>query len=178
MRYQQCEKDYELLEKMVELNRKDLDAHLKECPVCAGSIEKAYRLYKNKKKEPIFDSFPPYDPTKNLNEFLDAWIVSLVSKRDRLHHYATEINSKMNKKNMKTLTIGLIQELIKSLEAKTRKEKTNRYKSLSEIIEILDSEFLQEEFELFFGRSKEDLIKILEDYLSIKEDKNKLLPRK
>ncbi|MGM0439121.1 MAG: hypothetical protein ACQEP3_01650 [Patescibacteria group bacterium] len=178
MRSQQCEKDHGLLEKMIELDRKDLDKHLKECSVCASSLKKAYRLYKDKKKEPILNSFPPYDSTRTLTEFLDAWVISLVSKRDRLHHYATEINAKMANENVRTLTIGLIQELIKSLKAKTKQERLDRYKSLSEIIEILDGEFFQEEFKLFLGHSKEELIEIIEDHLLIEEDKDKLLPRK
>lgn len=171
-----CKSKIDLIHRINDLSKLDLKIHINDCSICSKNLQHFYNLYTKGKPDPILDSFPPYDQKKSKGEFLDAWIISLASKKERTHHYANELKKNLERDEVKILTINLVQELIKSLKADSYADKRKRHRSLIEIIEILSEEFLHEEFEMLFGYEKEVLLKILDRKLSTKEDN--LLPRK
>lgn len=170
-----CEKDFTLRMKVLYLDKEDLLGHVEECPVCERSLDRAYDLYISDKKDPILKSFPCFDPKKSREEFLRDWRLSLASKKERFDHYKKELKGKMNETGMKSLILELVSELIRVLEVDNEKDRLARVKALNEIIEIIDGELLKEEFEMFFGFSKEKVIQIINSHL--REDEKKKLPR-
>ena len=172
-----CKKDFELRMKVLYLNERDLKDHLNECNICKESLNRAYQLYKDKKHDPILKSFPSFGVAKSREEFLKCWRLSLISKKERFDHYKSQLKEKMGKTSMKSLILELVTELVKSLAADDRKDKMERKKALYGIVEIMDGEFLDEEFEMFFGFTKERVVDIIEKGLKT-EEKVKALPGK
>ena len=172
-----CEKDFSLRMKVLYLSKDQLKEHLSDCSICKESLRRAYDLYKQEKQDPYLKSFPVFGAAEDKEEFLDFWKMSLFSKKERFDHYKAQLKEKMDEVSMKSLILELVTELVKSLAADSRKDKMERKKALYEIIEIMDGELLDEEFEMFFGFSKEGLTEIIKKRLKT-EEKVKALPGK
>ena len=164
-----CEKDYGLRKKIVHLSKSQLKEHLNDCSVCKKSLDRAYDLYKQEKEDPLTKSFPAFNVAQDKEEFLNFWKISLNSTKDRFDYYKAQLKEKMNETSMKSLILELVTELVKSLKA-DEEDRIDRKKALYEIIEIMDGEFLDQEFEMFFGFSKENVIKIIDHHLEIDKE--------
>ena len=172
-----CEKDFSLRMKVLYLKEGELKRHLRDCSICKESLDRAYNLYSQEKEDPHLKSFPGFGAASSKEEFLKCWKMSLSSKKERFDHYKVQLKEKMDKTSMKSLILELVTELVKSLVADEKEDKLSRKKALYEIIEKKDGELLDQEFEMFFGFSKEGLTEIIESRLKT-EDKLKALPGK
>ncbi len=171
-----CTERSDLIRKIDDLSRTDLEIHIYNCPVCSESLSYFYDLYKKGKKDPVLDSFPPHNPEMTENEFLIVWAISLASQKERARYYACGLKNKLSRDEVKILIISLIQELTALMKVKSCSKGEVSYNNLAEIIEILDGEFLNEEFEMLFGCTKKRLLKIIEKELPKRKEGK--LPRK